>query len=83
MTALSAAKYFLSIYQQLFERIAMPTIVMFVRQGKTLDQKRALVKSVTNAVVESLGVPAERVGIQIVEQADDRIARGGVLRIDK
>ncbi len=61
----------------------MPTIVMFLRQGRTLDQKRALVKNVTSAVVESLGVPPERVGIQLIEQDDGHVARGGILHMDQ
>ena len=60
----------------------MPNVVIFFREGKTLDQKRALAKNLTKAVVEALGVEAKAVSVQMIEQKSEHVAVGGVLRSD-
>jgi 4-oxalocrotonate tautomerase len=57
----------------------MPEIMVFAAVGRTTDQKRGLVKDMTDAMVKNFGVPAESVTIQIVESAKDSKAKGGVL----
>ncbi len=61
----------------------MPTVLIIVREGKTLDQKRAAAKGVTNALVEAFGVAADQVSIQMIEQKAENIARGGILMPDR
>jgi 4-oxalocrotonate tautomerase len=61
----------------------MPTVMIIVREGKTLDQKRAAAKGVTNALVEAFGVTAEQVGIQMIDQKAENIALGGILLPDR
>ncbi len=61
----------------------MPTVVIIVREGKTLDQKRAAAKGVTNALVEAFGVPPDAVSIQMIDQKAENIARGGILMPDR
>jgi 4-oxalocrotonate tautomerase len=60
----------------------MPTIRIEMWSGRTLDQKRVLVKKVTEAVVEALKVQPEEVKIRIVESEKENYAVGGVLRSD-
>ena len=43
----------------------MPIIQVHLLEGRTTDQKRALVTSVTDAVVKSLGVKPEGAGARI------------------
>jgi 4-oxalocrotonate tautomerase len=60
----------------------MPTVEIKMFVGRTLDQKRALVKGVTDAVVESLGLGADAVSVRITETTRENSARGGTLNID-
>ena len=61
----------------------MPTVDIQLVAGRTLDEKRALVAGITEAIVAALGVQKDIVKITIHEVGDDQIARGGVLRIDR
>ena len=57
----------------------MPEIYVHAVEGRTLDQKRALVRDITVAVVKNFNVPADSVMVQIVESAKQNKAKGGVL----
>lgn len=57
----------------------MPEIYVHAVEGRTLDQKRALVQEITAAVVKNFNVPAESVMVQIIESAKENKAKGGVL----
>jgi 4-oxalocrotonate tautomerase len=57
----------------------MPEIVVYAIEGRSLDQKRGLVKDITDAVVRNFDVPAEAVVVQIVESAKSSKAKGGIL----
>lgn len=61
----------------------MPTVDIQLVAGRSLDEKRKLVREVTNAIASALGVQRDVVKITIHEVGDDQIARGGVLRIDR
>jgi len=56
----------------------MPEIVVHLAAGRTSQQKKALMKDITDAVVKNLGVDPERVVVQIVESPKDSKSRGGV-----
>lgn len=62
----------------------MPTLVIDLFKGhiKTEDQKRDLVKRLTEAVVETIHVEPMQVRIRINENDKSLSARGGVLRSD-
>ncbi len=60
----------------------MPEIVVYLLEGRSLDDKRALVKDVTAAVVKNIGVPPEAVVISLVEQPKATKSKGGVLFSD-
>jgi len=57
----------------------MPEIYVHAVKGRTLDQKRALVKDITDAVVKNFSVPVEAVTVEIVEAEPTAKAKGGVL----
>ena len=57
----------------------MPEVYVHAVAGRSLDQKRALVKDITAAVVKHFGVTADAVLVQIVESAKENKAKGGVL----
>jgi 4-oxalocrotonate tautomerase len=61
----------------------MPEIYVHAVEGRTIDQKRALVKDITEAVVRHFKVPAEAVMVQIVESPKDNKAKGGFLFSDR
>ena len=61
----------------------MPTIYVHAFEGRTLEQKRNMVREVTEAVVRTLSVPADSVTIQIVECSREDMSRGGILYSDQ
>lgn len=61
----------------------MPTVQIEMLEGRTTEQKRELAKKVTQAVMESVNVPADAVKVIIREMKKENYAEGGVLRCDK
>jgi 4-oxalocrotonate tautomerase len=57
----------------------MPEIYVHAVEGRTLDQKRALVRDITEAVVKHFNVTPDSVMVQIIESSKDNKAKGGVL----
>ena len=57
----------------------MPEIIVYAIEGRSVEQKRGLVKDITDAVVRHFTVPAEAVVVQIVESSQNSKAKGGVL----
>jgi len=57
----------------------MPEVYVHAVKGRTLDQKRALVKDITDAVVKNFSVPVDAVVVEIVETDPTHKAKGGVL----
>ncbi len=57
----------------------MPEVVVYLLEGRTLEQRRGLVKDITAAVVKNAAVPPEAVSVALVEIAKDSKAKGGVL----
>ena len=56
----------------------MPEIIVYLAEGRTKEAKKALMTDITDAVVKNLGVPPERVVVQLVESSKDSKSRGGV-----
>jgi len=61
----------------------MPIIQIELLEGRTIDQKRALVERVTRAVCETINAPAEAVSIIIREMKREDYAKAGKLAADK
>ena len=57
----------------------MPEVIVYAVEGRSIEQKRALVKDITDAVVRNFGAAADAVTIQIVEAKKTDKAKGGIL----
>jgi 4-oxalocrotonate tautomerase len=60
----------------------MPLVTIKIIEGRTTTQKRKMVKDVTDAIVESIGCPADAVHIDIVEMKQENLSQGGKLFSD-
>jgi 4-oxalocrotonate tautomerase len=57
----------------------MPEVVVYIIEGRSIEQKRGLVKDITDAVVKNAGAPRDAVTVSLVETAKTSKAKGGVL----
>jgi 4-oxalocrotonate tautomerase len=57
----------------------MPEVYVHAVKGRSMEQKKALIKDITDAVVKNFSVPADAVVIEIVESEPTSKAKGGVL----
>jgi 4-oxalocrotonate tautomerase len=57
----------------------MPEVIIYAVEGRTLDQKRGLMKDITSAVMRNFDVEAEAVTVQLIEAPKTSKAKGGVL----
>ncbi|NLW61386.1 MAG: 2-hydroxymuconate tautomerase family protein, partial [Synergistaceae bacterium] len=55
----------------------MPIVVVNIKEGRTLEQKRDMVTKVTEALCETMEVPKTSVRIIINEMANDNFAVAG------
>lgn len=60
------------------EEIRMPFVQISMIQGRTPEKKELLIKKVTDAIVEALQIPADKVRIILNEVPKENIAHGGV-----
>ncbi|OGP96330.1 MAG: hypothetical protein A2157_14000 [Deltaproteobacteria bacterium RBG_16_47_11] len=58
----------------------MPFVQISMVQGRTPEKKEELIKKVTDAVADTLGVHKDRVRILIYDLPKDNIGVGGVPR---
>src|SRR5262249_39152469 len=58
---------------------AMPEVYVHAVKGRTQEQKRALVKDITDAVVKNFNAPAEAVVGSIIETEATSKSKGGLL----
>jgi len=56
----------------------MPEVHVFAAEGRTPEQKKALMKDITDAVVKNFGAKPEAVTVQIIEAKKTDKAKGGV-----
>ena len=56
----------------------MPEILVHLAAGRSAEQKKTLMRDITDAVVKTLGVAPDRVVVQIVESPKADKSRGGV-----
>ncbi|MCX6567726.1 MAG: tautomerase family protein [Candidatus Aminicenantes bacterium] len=61
----------------------MPLIEIHLLQGRTDDQKKALLAAVTTAVHESIGAPLETIRVWVQEFSPKEYMAAGVLAADK
>jgi 4-oxalocrotonate tautomerase len=60
----------------------MPTIIIEADEGRTIEQKRGLVKDITDAVCKNFNVPVQAVHIYIHEGKKENRGSNGKLAID-
>ena len=60
----------------------MPLVTIKVFEGRTIEQKRGMVKDVTEAIAKNIGCPPAAVQIEIVDLKQENIAQGGTLFTD-
>ena len=60
----------------------MPILQVEILKGRTVEQKREMVRKVTDAVTETLNCPKEAVSIIIREMECENYAKAGVLKVD-
>jgi 4-oxalocrotonate tautomerase len=60
----------------------MPEIVVYAVGNRPAEQKKALCKDITDAMVKNYKVPAEAVVITLVETPKTDKAKGGVMFSD-
>jgi 4-oxalocrotonate tautomerase len=61
----------------------MPEVYVHLIEGRTIEQKRALVVAITEAVVLHAKVPPEAVMVEILDVPRHNKAKGGVLFSDR
>jgi 4-oxalocrotonate tautomerase len=61
----------------------MPLVTVKAVAGKTIEQKRGLVKDITEAVVKNFGAKPESITIDIIECSRENLAVGGKLLADR
>jgi 4-oxalocrotonate tautomerase len=60
----------------------MPLVIVYADEGRNIDQKRGLVKDISDAVCKNFSVGPEAVSILIREGKKENRARAGKLAID-
>ncbi|MFC2004926.1 2-hydroxymuconate tautomerase [Chloroflexota bacterium] len=61
----------------------MPLITIKALEGRTAEQKRALVKDITEAVVKNFEANPRSVTIDIIEYSKENLATAGQLFLDR
>lgn len=60
----------------------MPVVQVHIKEGRSLGQRRELVRRITNDLVEVCGAAEDRVHVIINEVPEDQWGRGGALLSD-
>ncbi len=61
----------------------MPEVIIELAQGRSIEQKRALVRGITEVVVETCSTTADQVTVIIHETPLTDKAKGGILFADR
>jgi 4-oxalocrotonate tautomerase len=56
----------------------MPEVIVYAVEGRSPEQKKGLMRDITDALVKNFGVDRANVTVQIVESARDSKAKGGI-----
>jgi len=70
-------------FEKILEESIMPIVQMEILKGRTVEQKREMVKEVTAAISKTLDCPPEAVSIIIREMEKEDYAVAGKLYLDK
>jgi 4-oxalocrotonate tautomerase len=61
----------------------MPTVIVEMLEGRTVEQKRELVKRITDAIVEIARTKPENVRIYFHDIPPFNLGQSGILRVDQ
>ena len=61
----------------------MPFVIVHMWEGRSVEQKRALTRAITDAMVEHAEASPDALHVVIQEYARENWARGGVLGSDR
>ena len=61
----------------------MPLVTVKAGEGRTIEQKRVLVKDITEAVVKNFKTEPDSVIVDIVEYSGENLAKAGKLFVDR
>lgn len=61
----------------------MPQVTVKAVEGRTIEQKRGLVRDITEAVAKNFKVEPEAVTIDLIEYSRDNLAKAGKLFVDR
>jgi 4-oxalocrotonate tautomerase len=61
----------------------MPYITIVLREGRSVEQKREMVKAVTEAIVRTAGAKPDMVHVIVHDEPAHNLARGGTLLSDR
>jgi 4-oxalocrotonate tautomerase len=61
----------------------MPEVFVYAIEGRSIEQKRSLVKKITDAVVEDYKVGPDSVSVILIDTPRSMRAKAGVLLSDK
>ncbi len=61
----------------------MPYVTIVLREGRSVEQKREMVKAVTEALVRTTGAKAEAVHVIVHDLPGHNLAREGILLSDR
>ncbi len=61
----------------------MPHVQITMLEGRTTEQKRRVVRRITEVLTEELGTAPEGISVALVEVPRDSYARAGVLIADR
>jgi 4-oxalocrotonate tautomerase len=61
----------------------MPVVILKIQEGKTIEQKRALVRDLTEAVEKNLKTGTEAITVEIFEFKKENLGKGGKLVADR
>jgi 4-oxalocrotonate tautomerase len=61
----------------------MPLVDIMLLEGRTQEQKKALFKAVTDAIVKSIGAPRDAVRITLYEVPMEHYSVGGMTRDER
>lgn len=61
----------------------MPLVIVKMLEGRSVEQKRRLVREITDVVVKLTDAPEEQVDVIIEDYPRENWAKGGVLFRDK
>lgn len=61
----------------------MPFVIVHMWEGRTLEEKRALTRAITEAMVEHAHAAPDALHVVIQEYPKENWARAGVLGIDR